>query len=157
MPSVRGTLSGQMGKAGVKQFFGPLQSPFRSRPEATVIEMLALSLILALLPCSTCFSHTKQLIIYKHPRPFQAFTVLGPSPAFSHYYSRFGSHSTSSEEPPLGSWAAMFSSSPPPSLSPFLSPSLPPSLSLSPTAIHQNSRPLTTNLHLSRKSPATLA
>lgn len=36
-----------------------LQSPFRSRPEATVTQMLALSPILAPLPCTSCFGHNK--------------------------------------------------------------------------------------------------
>lgn len=67
-------------KGQSNRIFVPLQPLFRNGPEAMVIGMLALSFILAPPPCTPCFSRTKQLIIYKQPRPLQAFTMPDPWP-----------------------------------------------------------------------------
>lgn len=82
----RATFSGEMGKAGPTQYLWPLQSSFSCKQEARVIEMLALGLTLVPLPCTFHACHTKQLIIYKHPRIFQACAMLGPLPGMPFPY-----------------------------------------------------------------------
>lgn len=98
-------------KQGPNSIFG-LCSHFSCEPEARVIETLALGLILAPLSCTLCWSHQ----IAHHlqtPHDLSGRTMLGPLPGTPFPYlldlgnlthcSRFSSHSTSSEEPPLAS------------------------------------------------------